>query len=177
MKPGEPSVNPHGPSRQPVALTRAPDPARRAFLERGVAIAAVIGLGVIVDPAKLPLAFPFPQELRSQDMKIVCIIRYEIDPSQREAFKQYAAKWGKIIPRCGGELVGYFLPWQGTNYVGWGLIAFSNLAAYEVYQTRLRADPDGRANFEFAQSHKFILKEERNFVEVVDGTYEMPATI
>lgn len=108
-------------------------------------------------------------------MKIVCIIRYEIDPFQREAFEQYAQNWGHVIPRCGGELVGYFLPWQGTNYIGWGLIAFDSLAAYETYQARLRQDTDGRKNFEFAQSRRFILKEERNFVEVVDGTFQIPA--
>ena len=108
-------------------------------------------------------------------MRIVCIIRYEIDPSQREAFKRYAQNWGRVIPRCGGELIGYFLPWQGTNYVGWGLIAFDSLAAYEAYQRRLREDPEGRENFRFAQKERFILREERNFVEVVDGTFEIPA--
>jgi len=108
-------------------------------------------------------------------MRIVCIIRYEIDPSQREAFKRYAQNWGRVIPRCGGELIGYFLPWQGTNYVGWGLIAFDSLAAYEAYQHRLREDPEGRENFRFAQKERFILREERNFVEVVDGTFEIPA--
>lgn len=108
-------------------------------------------------------------------MRIVCIIRYEIDPSQREAFKRYAQNWSPVIPRCGGELIGYFLPWQGTNYVGWGLIAFDSLAAYEAYQRRLREDPEGRENFRFAQKERFILREERNFVEVVDGTFEIPA--
>lgn len=109
-------------------------------------------------------------------MKIVCIIRYEIDPFQREAFVQYARNWGRIIPRCGGELIGYFLPWQGTNYVGWGLIAFDSLAAYETYQKRLREDAEGRRNFEFARTRRFIVKEERNFVEAVDGAFAMPAT-
>ncbi|HJR12347.1 MAG TPA: NIPSNAP family protein [Rhodanobacteraceae bacterium] len=108
-------------------------------------------------------------------MKIVCIIRYEIDPYQREAFKSYAENWGKVIPRCGGDLIGYFLPWQGTNYVGWGLIAFDSLAAYEAYQVRLRQDTDGRKNFAFAEEKRFILKEERNFIEVVDGTFGIPA--
>lgn len=110
-------------------------------------------------------------------MKIVCVIRYEIDPFQREAFERYAQNWGRIIPRCGGQLIGYFLPWQGTNYVGWGLIAFANLADYETYQKRLREDREGRENFEFAQKQRFILKEERNFVEVVDGTFQIPATM
>jgi len=109
-------------------------------------------------------------------VKIVCIIRYEIDPFQRDAFRQYAQNWGRVIPRCGGELIGYFLPWQGTNYVGWGLIAFDSLAAYEAYQAQLRQDPEGLKNFEFARSRRFVLKEERNFVEVVDGTFEIPAS-
>lgn len=110
-------------------------------------------------------------------MTVVCVIRYQIDPYQREAFKQYAENWGRIIPRCGGHLIGYFLPWQGTNDIGWGLIAFESLAAYEKYQARLREDSEGQKNFETAQSKKFILREERNFVEVVDGTLGIPVNL
>jgi len=109
-------------------------------------------------------------------MTIVCVIRYQIDPYQRDNFQKYAENWGRIIPRCGGHLVGYFLPYEGTNDVGWGLIAFESLAAYERYKARLRSDPEGRENFAFAQNRKFILREERNFVEVVDGTFGMPST-
>ena len=72
--------------------------------------------------------------------------------------------------------MGYFLPHEGTNDVAWGLIAFESLAAYEVYRERLRADPEARENFNMAQSKRLILREERNFVEVVDGTFELPAT-
>lgn len=104
-------------------------------------------------------------------MKITCVIRYEIDPFQRDAFQKYAENWGRIIPRCGGYLVGYFLPYEGTNYVGWGLIAFDSLAAYENYKSKLRTDPEARENFAMAQSKRFIVKEERNFVEIVDGTF------
>ena len=114
---------------------------------------------------------------RSLNMKITCVIRYEIDPYQRDAFKKYAENWGRIIPRCGGHLVGYFLPHEGTNYVGWGLIAFDSLASYEAYRARLRSDPEARANFDMAQAKKFIVREERNFVEVVDGTFELPSTL
>ena len=110
-------------------------------------------------------------------MTITCIIRYEIDPSQREAFKQYAENWGRIIPRCGGHLIGYFLPYEGTNYVGWGLIAFDSLASYERYKARLRADPEARENFAMAQAQRIILHEERNFVEVVEGTFGLPSTL
>ena len=109
-------------------------------------------------------------------MTITCFIRYEIDPFQREAFKDYAENWGRIIPRCGGHLVGYFLPWEGTNMIAWGLIAFDGLAAYEAYRTRLKSDPESRANFEMAQTKRFILREERTFLEVVDGTFGIPAT-
>lgn len=108
-------------------------------------------------------------------MAITCIIRYEIDPFQREAFREYAANWGRIVPRCGGELVGYFLPHEGTNNIAWGLISFASLAAYEAYRTRLRTDAEGRANFEFAQSRRLILREERNFVEGVAGTLHIAA--
>ena len=101
---------------------------------------------------------------------ITCLIRYQIDPFQREAFRTYAETWGRVIPRCGGALLGYFLPHEGTNDVAWGLIAFESLAAYEVYRARLKADPDGRANFAFAQERRLILREERHFVEAVAGT-------
>jgi hypothetical protein len=107
-------------------------------------------------------------------MTIACIIRYQIDPFQRDAFRQYAENWGTIIPRCGGHLVGYFLPHHGTNDIGWALVAFDSLAAYEAFQKRVRADPEGAANFAFAQSKRFILREERNFVEVVEGTFGRP---
>ncbi|MGA2599633.1 MAG: NIPSNAP family protein [Bryobacteraceae bacterium] len=108
-------------------------------------------------------------------MTITCFIRYEIDPFQRDAFKKYAENWGRIIPRCGGHLIGYFLPLEGTNYVGWGLIAFDSLASYEAYRSRLKSDPEARENLTMAQTKRFILREERNFVEVVDGTFELPS--
>jgi len=108
---------------------------------------------------------------------ITCIIRYQIDPSQLDGFKQYAENWGRIIPRCGGQLIGYFLPHEGTNDVAWGLIAFPSLACYEVYRTRLKSDPDARENFAMAKDRRLILREERNFVEAVDGTFGIPSRL
>lgn len=102
---------------------------------------------------------------------ITCFIRYKIDPFQRDAFKEYADNWGRIIPRCGGHLLGYFLPHEGSNDIAWGLIAFDSLAAYETYRARLRTDDEGRANFLMAQDKRFILREERSFTEVVDSTF------
>jgi hypothetical protein len=108
---------------------------------------------------------------------ITCFIRYEIDPFQRAEFQEYAARWGRIIPRCGGSLVGYFLPHEGTNDVAWGLIAFDSLASYETYRARLKSDPESRENFAMAQTKRFIIREERTFLEVVDGTLHVPAIV
>ncbi len=110
-------------------------------------------------------------------MTITCFIRYQIDPFQKDAFRKYAENWGGIIPRCGGHLVGYFLPHEGTNDIAWGLISFESLAAYEAYKTRIRSDSEAIANFAAAQNQRFILREERNFVEVVEGTFGVPSTL
>jgi hypothetical protein len=131
-------------------------------------LATVAALSVDCDAGASP-------DTKGTPMRILCVIRYQIDPFQRDAFKKYAESWGRIIPRCGGHLVGYFLPYEGPNDVAWGLIAFDSLAAYEAYRTRLKADPEGRENFATSQAKRFILREERNFVEVVDGTFGIPA--
>jgi hypothetical protein len=110
-------------------------------------------------------------------MSVTCFIRYEIDPFQREAFAEYADNWARIIPRCGGDLLGYFLPYEGTNNIAWALISFGSLAAYETYRSRLKADPDGRANFALAQSRRLILREERTFLEAVQSTLRHGAPI
>lgn len=112
---------------------------------------------------------------KEDEVTVTCFIRYEIDPFQKEAFREYAANWGRIIPRCGGHLVGYFLPYEGTNNVAWGLIAFDSLASYEAYRARLKKDAEARENFAMAQTKRIILREERTFVEVVDGTLGVPA--
>ena len=103
-------------------------------------------------------------------MSVTVFIRYEIDPFQKAQFQQYAENWGRIIPRCGGHLMGYFLPSEGTNYEAWGLISFDSLAAYESYRARLRADEEGSRNFAWAQEKRFILREERTFTQDVAGT-------
>ena len=108
---------------------------------------------------------------------ITCFIRYEIDPFQREAFAEYARRWRQIIPRCGGHLLGYFLPHEGSNYEAWGLIGFDSLAAYEAYRACLRADDEGAHNFAWAQEKRFILKEERTFAQGVTGTLNQAARV
>ena len=102
-------------------------------------------------------------------MTITVFIRYEIDPFQRAAFKEYAQNWGRIIPKCGGDVVGYWMPYEGTNNIAYGLISFESLAAYEAYRARLKADADGFANFRFAEDERFILAEERTFLTQVEA--------
>lgn len=100
-------------------------------------------------------------------MTITCCIRYRIDPYQRDEFAEYARNWLSIIPACGGELHGYWLPHEGTNDIALAMISFASLAEYEAYRARLRTDTDGAANFEMAHAQKFILSEERTFLEPV----------
>jgi hypothetical protein len=110
-------------------------------------------------------------------MQLVCFIRYQIDPFQKEEFRRYSEEWGKIIPACGGHLVGYFLPHEGTNDIAWGVIAFDSLAAYESYRTRVKESRESRNNFAFAQTKRFILREERTFLEIAAGTFNIPPKV
>lgn len=100
-------------------------------------------------------------------MNVVCHIRYEIDPFQRDAFEEYARDWLTIIPACGGALIGYYMPHEGTNDVAHAMIGFESLAAYEAYRARLKDDPAGRKNFEFARERRLILREQRTFLRPV----------
>jgi hypothetical protein len=100
-------------------------------------------------------------------MSVTVFIRYRLDPFRREAFEAYAQRWLSIIPRCGGRLVGYWMPHEGTNDVAFGLISFDSLAAYEAYRARLKADPEAAANFQSAEEGRFILSEERTFLRPV----------
>jgi NIPSNAP protein len=100
-------------------------------------------------------------------MAITVFIRYQLDPFKRDAFEAYARRWLEIIPRCGGDLVGYWMPHEGTNNIAYGLISFESLSAYEAYRAQLRADEAGMANFRFAEGEKFILAEERTFLRTV----------
>jgi hypothetical protein len=102
-------------------------------------------------------------------MKVVCHITYEIDPFKQSQFEDYARAWLTIIPACGGDLLGYFLPHEGTNYIAHAMIGFDSLAAYETYRATLRSDAKSRANFEFAQKEKFILRETREFLRMVEA--------
>jgi hypothetical protein len=100
-------------------------------------------------------------------MSITVFIRYQLDPFKRAMFEVYAKRWLTLIPKCGGDLQGYWMPHEGTNNVAFALVSFESLAAYEVYRARLRTDSESMANFNFAEENKFILVEERTFLRQV----------
>jgi hypothetical protein len=135
---------------------------RRTFLARlAAALLAMV---------RSPMPAQAFTHIRSSPVPITVFIRYQLDPFQRDAFARYADAWSKVIPRCGGDLIGYFLPHEGTNDIAFALISFESLAVYESYRKRLRADPDAMANFDFAQAKRCILREERTFLEGVPST-------
>jgi len=101
-------------------------------------------------------------------MTLTVFIRYQLDPFKRESFEAYAQRWMKIIPQCGGNLIGYWMPHEGTDNIAHCLISFASLAAYEAYRARLRTDAEGMANFALAQKERFILSEERTFLRQVE---------
>ena len=100
-------------------------------------------------------------------MTVACCIRYVLDPYKRDAFEEYARRWKTVIPKCGGDLIGYWMPHEGTNNIAFALICFDSLASYESYRARLRTDAEGMANFNFAEENRFILAEERTFLRKV----------
>jgi hypothetical protein len=95
---------------------------------------------------------------------ITCCIQYTVDPRQIDAFEEYASRWPPIIERCGGDLVGYYLPKEGANNFALALIEFASLADYETYRGRLAEDPDAQQNFAAAMEAGCILAESRSFL-------------
>jgi hypothetical protein len=102
---------------------------------------------------------------------ITCFIRYEIDPFKISAFEEYARRWGEAIPRCGADLVGYFAPHEGSATLAYGVYNIESLAAYEAYRARLRDDPQGRENYEFARREQFIHREDRIFLRLASAPH------
>ncbi len=141
-------------------------------MDRRQAIAVIRGIVATLIPGSLQTR----AAMEKKAMKITCFIRYQINPFQRDEFRKYAENWSHIIPRCGGHLVGYFLPDEGTNDIAWGLIAFDSLTSYEAYRDRLKSDKEAVENFTSAQSKRLILREERTFLEIVDGTFGLSSS-
>ena len=100
-------------------------------------------------------------------MSITCIITYDIEPTKKEQFIEYASGWAETIPRCGADLIGYYAPHEGSTSTAYGIYNIKDLATYEQYRANLRDDVDGKRNFAFAQQEQFIRQETRLFVKRV----------
>ena len=140
-------------------------------MERRTVIAGA--MKILAAAAMAPLAWIAPARAKQRPivkgnaMNVVCQIRYQLDPFKRAQFEEYSKVWLKVIPMCGGDLLGYFMPHEGTNDVAFAMIGFDSLAAYETYRARLKTEPESLANFNFAEREKFILREERVFLRPV----------
>jgi len=98
---------------------------------------------------------------------IALCIRYTVDMHKLGDFEKYARTWPEPIRRCGGELVGYYLPTKiaGPTNFALALINFPNLAAYEKYREALMRDSDAKANVEFAERSGCIWVEDRSVMQ------------
>ncbi len=99
-------------------------------------------------------------------MLTLCI-RYKIDMHRLADFEKYAKQWPTLISRCGGTLIGYFLPTKiaGPTDEALALIDFPNLAAYEQYRERLMSDSAAIDNVAEADRSGCILIENRSFLQ------------
>jgi len=100
---------------------------------------------------------------------ITLCIRYTVDMHKLADFEKHARTWPDSIRRCGGELVGYYLPTKvaGPTNFALALINFPNLAAYEKYRDALMRDSDAKANVEFAERSGCIWVEDRSIMQKV----------
>ena len=102
-------------------------------------------------------------------MITVCI-RYTLNMNKLADFEQYARNWTESIPRCGGVLMGYFLPTKiaGATNIAYALIDFADLSAYQRYREALMSDESAKQNFAFAERSGCIQIEERSILQRVE---------
>ena len=100
------------------------------------------------------------------DYKLICEVRYELDPHRLDEFADYARTWVRLIRRHGGVHHGFFMPREAPagspmSFASLGatgpaneavaLFAFPDDDAYRRYRESVAADPEGMAaNTRFA---------------------------
>ena len=143
-------------------------------VSRRDAIAAMIATGaaLAVTPVQL-LAGSFD---RHGGMRAACLVRYRIDPQRRDAFGEHARRMGTALARCGGRVIGFFLPYAGANDEAWAMVAFESLTACESCRARMTADPGARDAAASVRDARVILGEEWHVVQLVEGTFDVRAT-
>ncbi|MCW1804146.1 NIPSNAP family protein [Brachybacterium squillarum] len=60
-----------------------------------------------------------------------------MDPTELNAFEEFAREWIRLGTKHGGTHHGYFLPAEGASDQAEALFSFESLAAYETYRERL----------------------------------------
>jgi hypothetical protein len=100
---------------------------------------------------------------------ITLCIRYTLDISKLADFEDYARRFPEPIERCGGKLVGYYLPTKiaGPTNFALALIDFPSLAAYEKYRDNLLADADAVENVRRMEKSGCVLIEDRSILRQV----------
>jgi hypothetical protein len=98
---------------------------------------------------------------------ITLCIRYTLDANKLADFAAYEHGMGTPIERCGGKMIGYYLPtkFAGPTNIALALIDFPSLAAYEHYREKLAADPDAIAMGRRAAESGCIVIEDRSFMQ------------
>ena len=95
---------------------------------------------------------------------VTCHLRYEIDPSELDAFERFARRWIALVERSGGRHHGYFLPSEGASDVAYALFTFPSLAAYEAYRQGFGHDPDFVAADRIREESGCVRRYERSFL-------------
>lgn len=98
-------------------------------------------------------------------MLTLCI-RYTLDPNRIDAFRTYVEDETPVIREAGGAIVGYYLPtdFAGPTNIGYGLIEFATLTAYERYRGTLADHPARRRNAAALVESGAVLNTERSFI-------------
>jgi len=115
----------------------------------------------------LPGAVELPNQDTSLGGVITCHLRYEIDPSQIEAFERFARAWMELVDRHGGTHHGYFLPSEGASDIAYALFSFPSLAEYERYRERFGTDPEFVAADRIRDESRCVRRYERSFLRPV----------
>jgi hypothetical protein len=101
---------------------------------------------------------------------VTCHLRYEIDPSELDAFERFAKRWIALVERSGGRHHGYFLPSEGASDVAYALFTFPSLAAYEEYRQGFGRDPEFLAADRIREESGCVRRYERSFLRpLLDG--------
>jgi hypothetical protein len=116
-----------------------------------------------------------------------CLVKYELDLTKLEHFREYAYTWIVLIEKYGGTHHGYFLPGeagdlmpdptfsfpglgsQGPANLAVALFSFPDVDSYENYRRLVADDPLCKEITEKFNATKSFIRYERNFLKPIFG--------